>query len=110
MPSGTVGHGNGVRAPGDGPGDPGEVGVHRRGIGVGHDQRGGGSAFGANGAEDASPGVAGIARRARAGAAPGPDAGEGALLADPRVRHGPWTGGGTMANSWNHTSKGLSRA
>lgn len=51
-----------------------------------------------------------VSRGARAGAAPGPDAGEGALLADPRVRHGPWTGGGTMANSWNHTSKGLSRA
>jgi hypothetical protein len=49
---------------GDGAGDLGEVGVHGSGVGVGHDQRGGGPAFGADGAENVGPGVAGVARRA----------------------------------------------
>jgi hypothetical protein len=40
------------------------VGVHGSGVGVGHDQRGGGPAFGADGAENVGPGVAGVARRA----------------------------------------------
>jgi len=37
----------------------------------------------------------------------GPDAGRPALLASPRVRHRPWTRGGTMANWWNRMSGGL---
>jgi hypothetical protein len=52
MPASAVEDENGVRALGDGAGDPGEVGVHGGGVGMGHDQRGGGSAFGADGAEE----------------------------------------------------------
>jgi hypothetical protein len=49
---------------------------------------------GPDGAEDAGPGAAGIAGCARAAAARGPDAGRRALLACPRVRHGPRSDGG----------------
>ena len=50
----------------------------------------------ADGAEDVGPLVAGVARRSGPGAAPCPDPGERALLADP-------------ASSWNQTSSGLPR-
>jgi hypothetical protein len=93
MPSGAVQHENRVRAPGDGPGYLGEVGIHRLRVGMGHDQRSGGTAFGADGTEDVGPFVAGVARRAWAAASVGPDAGQRALLADPSVRreNGPRT-------------------
>jgi hypothetical protein len=70
---------------GYGPGDLGEVGVHRRGVGEGHDETGGGAALGADRAEDVGPLVAGVPRRPGSRAAPRPDPGEGALLADPRL-------------------------
>ena len=86
VPSGAVAHENGMCAVGDGAGDLGEVSGHGLRVGVGHDQRGGGPALGADGTENAGPGVAGVARGARAAAARGPDAGQRALLADPSVR------------------------
>jgi hypothetical protein len=73
MPSGTVGHGKGLRALGDDAERP------RRGRRSWQrcrrwaDRRGGGCAFGAKGAEKAGPGLADIAWRARAAAARGPD-------------------------------------
>ena len=59
------------------------MGVHGLGVGMGHDQRGGRPALGADGTEDVGPFVAGIAWGTRAAAAVGPDAGERPLLADP---------------------------
>ena len=59
--------------------------VHRGGVGEGQHQPGGDAAARAGGAEDVGPLVAGVARRPRAGAAPGPDPGERSLLADPRL-------------------------
>ena len=38
MPAGAVEDEHGVRAGRDGAGDLGEVGVHRRGVGEGHDE------------------------------------------------------------------------
>src|SRR5690606_7225082 len=74
-----------MRVGGDGPGDLGEVQVHGFSIGEGQHQGGGGGAGGTDGAEDVGPLVAGIAQRAGAGAPPGPDAGQRALLADARL-------------------------
>jgi len=70
---------------GNGKRDLGEVGVHGSGVGVGHGQRSGSSAFMADGAENLGPGIAGVARGARATAARGPDASERAPLVDPRL-------------------------
>lgn len=81
MPAGIVRHGNGRRSRSDGPGDLCEGGVHRRGAGAGHDLRGGHRRSGTDRIEEPGPGAAGLAEHARAGAAPGPDAGEGALRA-----------------------------
>ena len=95
---------------GDGAGDLGQVGVHRRRVDDGQDQPCGGTARGAEGTKQIRPLMAGVAGCAGSGAAPGPDAGQGSLLTHARVRHGPRTGGGTMANFWNQISSGLSRA
>ena len=95
---------------GDGAGDLGQVGVHRRRVDKGQDQPCGGTARGAEGTKQMRPLMAGVAGCAGSGAAPGPDAGQGSLLTHARVRHGPRTGGGTMANFWNQISSGLSRA
>ena len=85
---------------GDAAGEFREVGVHRLGGDGRQDQPCRGATCGADGPEDIGPLVAGIAGCAGSGAAPGPDAGERALLANARVRHGPWTRGGTVANPW----------
>ena len=69
----------------DGAGDLGEVVVHRAGVGEGHDEARGHAAAWANGAEDVSPLVAGVAGGPRARAALRPDPGERALLTDPRL-------------------------
>ena len=66
-----------------GPGDLGEMSVHRGGVGKGHDEARGHSALGTDRAEDVGPLVAGVARRPRPRAALRPDPGERALLADP---------------------------
>ena len=76
-------HGMGARR--DGKGDLGEVGVHRGGVGEGHDEPRRHAARRADRAEDVGPLVAGVARRPRPGAALRPDPGERALLADPRL-------------------------
>ena len=68
---------------GDGRRDLGEVGVHRRGVGEGQHQAGGDPTPGADRTEEIGPLVAGVAGRARPCAAPRPDAGERALLANP---------------------------
>ena len=60
-----------------------EMQPHRLGVDRGQDQPSGDAACRAGGAKNVAPFVARIARRARAGAAPGPNAGQGALLADP---------------------------
>lgn len=83
MPAGAIKNKDGVCADGNGVGDLDEMGVHRLRVSVGHDQRGGGSAFGADGAKNVGRSVAGVAGRARAAAAWSPDAGQCALLADP---------------------------
>src|SRR5437764_11965917 len=53
-----------------------------RGVGVGQDQGGADGALGADRAEQVGPRVATVAGRSRPGAAPRPDPGQGALLAD----------------------------
>ena len=55
---------------------------HDLGIGFGHHEGCGDGAAGAGGAEEIGPTVSLIPGGARAGAAPGPDARQGALLAD----------------------------
>jgi hypothetical protein len=74
-----------VGARGNGAGDLGEVQVHRPGIGERQHQRGAGAAGRTGRAEEVGPLFAGVADHARQGAAPGPDSGEGALLADARL-------------------------
>ena len=73
-----------MSAGGHGPGDLGEVGVHRLGVGEGQHEACGDGTFGADSTEDVGPLVAGVALGAGPCAAPGPDAGDRALLADPR--------------------------
>ena len=99
VPACAVEDEDGMGTGGDAAGDFREVGVHRLGVDGRQDQPCRGATCGADGPEDVGPLVAGIAGCAGSGAAPGPDAGERALLANARVRHGPRTGGGTMANS-----------
>ena len=103
---------DGVRSRGHRTRDFNEMGVHGLRVGMGHDRRGGGAAFGAGGAEDVGPFVAGVARGAGAAAARSPVARQRALLAHPGGRRGkrspgPFSG---PAHSWNHTSRGLPRA
>ena len=65
---------------GHGAGDLGQVGAHRRRVDEGQDQPCRSAARRADRAENVGPLIAGVAGRARSGAAPGPDAGQGALL------------------------------
>jgi hypothetical protein len=76
--------GMGMGTGGDAAGDFREVGVHRLGVDGRQDQPCRGATCGADGPEDVGPLVAGIAGCAGSGAAPGPDAGERALLANAR--------------------------
>jgi hypothetical protein len=64
--------------------DLGEMQGHGFGVGGWEDKGRGGTALRTNGTEDVGPFVALVARRARAHPALGPDAGQRALLADPR--------------------------
>ena len=84
MPPGAVEDEERMSTGGHGAGDLGEVGVHRRGVDEGQDQPRRSAARRADRAEDIRPLIAGVAGRAGSGAAPGPDAGEGSLLADAR--------------------------
>ena len=90
---------DGMGTGGDAAGDFREVGVHRLGVDGRQDQPCRGATCGAEGPEDLGPMVVGIAGWAGSGAAPGPEVGELALLANARVRHGPRTRGEAMANS-----------
>ena len=83
VPTGAVEDKRGMSARGDGAGDLLEMQAHRFGVGVGHHQGGAGGALGTDGAEDVGPIVAAVARRPRARADAGPDAGQRAFLADP---------------------------
>jgi hypothetical protein len=83
VPSRAVENEDGVGADGDGAGDLGEVEVHRLGVGEGQHEACGNGPSGADGSEDVGPLVAGVAPGAGPCAAPGPDAGERALRADP---------------------------
>jgi hypothetical protein len=76
---------DGMGAGGDGRRDLGEVGVHRRSVGEGQHRAGSDPAVRADRAEEIGPLVAGVAGRPRSGAAPRPEAGERALLANPRL-------------------------
>ena len=71
-------------AGGDGAGDLGEVGVHRRRVDEGQDQPCCGAACRADRTEHIRPLIAGVAGRAGSGATPGPDAGQGSLLTPAR--------------------------
>ena len=68
----------------DGARDFGQVGRHRLGVDGGQDQACGHAAGRADRAKQIGPLIACVARRTGSGAAPGPDAGERALLADAR--------------------------
>jgi hypothetical protein len=57
--------------------------VHGFDVDGGQDQSGANATGRADGAEQIGPGEAPVAQRARPGAAPGPDAGQRALLANP---------------------------
>ena len=70
----------------DGARDFGQVGRHRLGVDGGQDQACGHAAGRADRAKQIGPLIACVARRTGSGAAPGPDAGQGSLLADPGVR------------------------
>ena len=67
----------------DGARDFGQVGRHRLGVDGGQDQACGHAAGRADRAKQIGPLIACVARRTGSGAAPGPDAGQGSLLADP---------------------------
>src|SRR6266576_1239793 len=73
---------DGARA--DASADFSQVFVHGLDADCRHDQRGTGAARRADGAEEVGPGEPPVALDPRARAAPGPDAGQRALLADPR--------------------------
>lgn len=80
--AGSVAYQGGMAAGCDPPRDLGEMQGHGLRVGLGQDKRRRHGARRADGAEQIGPLVAPVARRARAGSAPGPDAGQGALLAD----------------------------
>ncbi len=63
--------------------DLAQMEVHGLAVGVRHHQGSADGAFGPDGAEEVGPFVAAVARRVRPRADAGPDAGQGALLADP---------------------------
>ena len=83
MPAGAIEDDDAMCAGCDAGGDHGEMLVHRRGVGVGHDDGGAGGAGWADGAEEIDPLVAGVPGFARTRAFAGPDTGERAFLADP---------------------------
>src|SRR4051794_15386949 len=85
MPAGAVEDDDGMSAGSDAAADLVEMTLHGVGIGERQDERGPGAPRGADGTEDVDPGVATVARRAGPCAAPRPEAGGGALLADPRL-------------------------
>jgi hypothetical protein len=64
--------------------DFGQVQIHRRGVGVGQDERRPGVTRRANGPENIGPFIPAIARRGWARAALGPKPGQRPLLADTR--------------------------
>ena len=70
----------------DVPADFVEMGGHRFGVRMRHDERRAGGALWADGTEKVGPGVATVFRCPRAGAFAGPEAREGSLLTDPCVR------------------------
>src|SRR4051795_10933115 len=82
VPTGAVEHDHRVRAGRDVVADLRQVQAGGLGVGVGQDQRGTDGPLGADRAEQVGPGVAAVARRPGAGAAPRPHPGQGALLAD----------------------------
>ena len=82
MPAGAVEHDHRVRPGRDRAADLGEVQAGGLGVGVRQDQGGADGALGADRAEQVGPRVATVAGRSRPGAAPRPDPGQGALLAD----------------------------
>ena len=95
----------GVRAGRDLAADLSQVQGHDLGIGGRHDERGGGAALRASGAEDVGPVVASVARRTRPGSALGPDAGQRALLADARLVLEPdfeWPALGAVGEARRH--------
>lgn len=110
VPAGSIEDEDGMGPGGDMPADLGEMGTHRLGIGGRHDACGAGGTGRADVTKDAGRGMAAVLGRARTGALAGPEPRQRPPLADPRVRHGPRTDGGHMANSWNHSSSGLSCA
>lgn len=67
----------------DGARDFGQVGRHRLGVDGGQDQACRNASCRTDRAEDIRPLITCVARRTGSGAAPGPDAGQGSLLADP---------------------------
>jgi hypothetical protein len=87
VPASAVENENGMGTGGDGSGDLGEVGVDRLGIDNGQDQACGEAPSGADRAKDVVSLVAGVAGPS---GVPCPDAGEGALLADPRLMLRPY--------------------
>ena len=105
-----VGDQDGIGTGGNSAGDFGQIGVQRLRVGAGQDKARRHRACGADRPGQAGRGMTGIADRPGPGAPPGPDAGERAVLADPCVRPGPRTDGGTMAHPGNQISSGLSRA
>lgn len=124
MPAGIVGDQDGVggigkendpvdRFPdnrGDGAADLGGMRVHRLGVGEGHPEASGQRTGRTGRAEDVGPHVAAVADGAEAAAAARPEPGGRARPADARVRHGPRTDGGQMADSSNRIPSGLLRA
>ena len=83
MPACPIKDQEGMRSGGDGAGDLGQAGGHCPGVDAGQHETGCGAAGRTDGTEEIGPLIAGIAGRAGSGAAPGPDAGDRALLADP---------------------------
>lgn len=93
MVAGAVEDENGVSARSDLATDFGKMQGHYLGVGGRRDDGRGRAAFRADGAEDVGPFVALIARRAGSGPTLGPDAGQRALLADPRFILEPYLDG-----------------
>lgn len=85
VPAGSVEHQHGLGAQRNGSGYLGKMGVHRGGVGEGHDEARRRAALRADRTKYVGPLVAGVARRPRPGSAFCPDAGERALLADARL-------------------------
>src|SRR4051794_41638935 len=82
VPARPVEHDHGVRARGDLAADLRQVQAGGLGVGVREDEPGPDRPLGADRAEQVGPGVPAVPGRSRPGAAPRPDAGQGALLAD----------------------------